>query len=89
MPGLMTAERNVDATATASHGHRKWWRKVWSLNIPPKIRVFWWRACRNFLPSKMESCRRHVERESFCPWYGNNTILKSLFNIANECPVAF
>ena len=43
MPGLMTAERNVDATATASHGHRKWWRKVWSLNIPPKIGVFWWK----------------------------------------------
>ncbi|OEL35903.1 hypothetical protein BAE44_0003078, partial [Dichanthelium oligosanthes] len=22
----------------------QWWRRVWKLNIPPKIRIFWWRV---------------------------------------------
>lgn len=25
------------------------WNEIWSLNLPPKIRIFIWRVCRNIL----------------------------------------
>ena len=31
---------------------RKIWRKLWSLNVPPKVRIFVWRACSNVLPTR-------------------------------------
>ena len=31
---------------------RKMWKRLWSLNIPPKVRNFMWRACSNILPTK-------------------------------------
>jgi hypothetical protein len=36
------------------------WRALWKVNIPPKVRVFWWRGLHNSLPSKSELKRRHV-----------------------------
>jgi hypothetical protein len=29
----------------------KMWSALWSLNIPPKIKSFWWKACHNALPT--------------------------------------
>jgi hypothetical protein len=34
--------------------------KVWKLKVPPKIRVFWWKALQNYLPVKIELQRHHV-----------------------------
>ena len=28
------------------------WRKLWQLNVPPKVRMFLWRACSNILPTR-------------------------------------
>jgi hypothetical protein len=45
------------------------WRKLWKLKIPPKIRIFWWRVIQNFLPTKMELCRRRGSRsDMFYLW---------------------
>ncbi|KAK9986836.1 hypothetical protein SO802_031787 [Lithocarpus litseifolius] len=56
------------------------WNKVWSLNVPPKVRVFLWRACSNCLPTKnlhrhkvrvemrCEICRQQPETVSHILW---------------------
>jgi hypothetical protein len=62
------------------------WKRLWKLKIPPKIRIFWWRVVHNFLPTKMELHRRHVEPEATCYTCGAAT--ESLFHIVFECPVA-
>lgn len=41
------------------------WRKVWKLDVPPKVRVFWWRVLHEFLPTKKILHRRHVEPLAF------------------------
>jgi hypothetical protein len=59
---------------------------IWKLCVPPKIRIFWWRAVNNFLPTKAELNRRHVEEESFCPTCGAEA--KTLHHVAFVCPLA-
>ncbi|KAL5560802.1 hypothetical protein UlMin_037013 [Ulmus minor] len=29
----------------------KWWKSLWQLKIPPKVRNFTWRLCKGWLPS--------------------------------------
>ena len=45
---------------------RKFWKKVWSLPIPHKVRRFCWRACRDILPTKAKLKRRNVIAEDVC-----------------------
>ena len=42
------------------------WRKLWHLNLPPKIKIFAWRACINGLP-KMEAINhRGISHSKTC-----------------------
>ena len=45
---------------------RKFWKKIWSLPIPHKVRHFCWRACRDTLPTKVKLRRRNVIGEDIC-----------------------
>ena len=53
---------------TTSNGSllRKFWKKIWSLPIPHKVRHFCWRACRDILPTKAKLKRRNVIAEDVC-----------------------
>lgn len=64
----------------------RWWKALWKLDIPPKIRIFWWRILNNFLPSKAELTRRHVAKESHCEACGNPC--ENLYHTAFECTFA-
>ncbi|KAL7243729.1 hypothetical protein ACSBR1_016032 [Camellia fascicularis] len=43
------------------------WSLIWSLNIPPKVRHFWWRVCQNKLATKENLFRRKCAPSSQCP----------------------
>lgn len=62
------------------------WKLLWKLDVPPKIRVFWWRVLHNSLPSKPELTRRHISKESYCEMCGEPD--ESLFHVFFDCPVA-
>jgi hypothetical protein len=62
------------------------WKRLWKLHVPPKIRIFWWRAVNNFLPTKAKLNRRHVELESFCPTCEAEA--ETLHHVAFVCPLA-
>ena len=42
-----TGEHSLDAQ------DQHMWKKVWSLNIPPKVRTFMWRACLDVPPTML------------------------------------
>ncbi|XP_075633488.1 uncharacterized protein LOC142605945 [Castanea sativa] len=43
------------------------WRKLWHLNLPPKIKIFAWRACKNALPTIKNLQSRGVVVGKTCP----------------------
>ena len=51
------------AEHSAARLHAWTWKEIWSLNVPPKIRTFIWRACSNCLPTRDNLHRRRVRVE--------------------------
>lgn len=55
-----TGEHSLDAQ------EQYMWKKVWSLNIPPKVRTFMWRACLDILPTKANLAQQKVRIDTRC-----------------------
>ncbi|KAL0411164.1 UNVERIFIED_CONTAM: hypothetical protein Slati_3706100 [Sesamum latifolium] len=47
------------------------WNFIWSAQVPPKVRVFAWRVCRNGLPTVLNLERRGVYTQGVCAWCGS------------------
>jgi len=81
-----TAAAMATADETRASGEDRSWSEVWKLNVPPKVRVFWWQVLHNSLPLKAELKRRHVAMESFCEMCGDPD--ESLYHVIFQCPMA-
>ena len=44
------------------------WKSVWSINTPPKVRTFLWRACSNILPTRDNLCKNKCNWILFVPY---------------------
>ena len=62
------------------------WKKVWSLNIPPKVRTFMWRACLDVLPTKANLAQRKVRIDTRCSLCCQQN--ETTCHISWECPLA-
>lgn len=51
-----------------AQNHRKFWQKLWKMNVPNRVKVFAWRACRNGLPTLLNLKTRKVVEEVACRW---------------------
>ena len=75
-----------NATAATQGMPNKGWRTFWSLPIPYKIIVFFWKISTNYLLVKAEIHRRINEVTSYCPLYcTEKETLEHLFFL---CPFA-
>ncbi|KAL8149774.1 hypothetical protein AgCh_006690 [Apium graveolens] len=74
---LMIQESKCDRMLEDNSG---FWRKMWNLKIPPKVKNFLWRALSNCLPTKDLLRQRHVQISAVCPTCNdhNESILHSL-----------
>ena len=45
---------------SSNGNHSQFWKNLWRLNVPNKIKSFAWRASRNTLPKKENLCHRKV-----------------------------
>lgn len=50
------------------------WKSIWRVNVPPKIRVFFWRLCKGWL----------VVKAKIASWYGGISSLCPLCSMATE-----
>ncbi|KAK2656774.1 hypothetical protein Ddye_009826 [Dipteronia dyeriana] len=58
-----------------------WWKTLWHLKIPTKVKVFIWRACRHWIPTRQCLAARHIPVEGVCPIYlrDSKTVLHALW----------
>lgn len=62
------------------------WQKIWKLQVPPKVKIFWWRVLNEFLPAKEILHRRHIEPTAFCELCGADR--ESIKHMLTECTAA-
>jgi hypothetical protein len=71
---------------TASTSAIDTWRQIWKLDVPPKVKIYWWRVVREFLPAKHVLYKRHVE---FVPTYDTcGDQEESIKHVLMECTIA-
>lgn len=44
-----------------------WWLKLWCLSLPPKLRIFFWRACRDLIPTPANLASMFISTCASCP----------------------
>ena len=54
------------ASSSNDSNLRCFWKKVWRLPVPHKVKHFLWRACCNILPTKENLMRRKVLSDDIC-----------------------
>uniref|UniRef100_A0A7N2MTJ9 RNase H type-1 domain-containing protein n=1 Tax=Quercus lobata TaxID=97700 RepID=A0A7N2MTJ9_QUELO len=63
----MRLSKHADQGANSDQSQMRWfWKKIWDLPLPHKVRHFEWRACRDILPTKVNLMRRKVVNDQFC-----------------------
>ncbi|KAH0922286.1 LOW QUALITY PROTEIN: hypothetical protein HID58_022304 [Brassica napus] len=60
-------------------------KKLWTLNIPPKIKIFWWKVLHNALPVATNFVRRVCRINADCQLCGEG--LESLSHLLYDCRV--
>ena len=53
-------------TSSDASMNRRFWKKLWKLQVPNKVRHFAWRACRGVLPIKENLSRRGIQLDVSC-----------------------
>ncbi|KAK2653785.1 hypothetical protein Ddye_013641 [Dipteronia dyeriana] len=66
-----------------------WWKLLWRLNIPLKVKLFVWRACNNWIPTMVNLEGRGLRVSSRCPVcdYGRETTWHALWGCKKHKPV--
>lgn len=66
--GIYTVKSGYWLGKTPLHGPaHNCWEIIWKAGTLPKVKNFLWRACWDFLPTKVTLARRHISTEDSCP----------------------
>jgi ribonuclease HI len=65
----------------SGNGTNSCWKKLWKMPVPPKVKSFWWRVIKKFIPARSILKHRHMEHIEFCEACGKSeeTIHHALF----------
>lgn len=44
----------------------EWWKSLWNLKIPPKVRIFWWQVSWDIIPSEQNLMIHHIPTPQAC-----------------------
>ncbi|OMO91045.1 Endonuclease/exonuclease/phosphatase [Corchorus capsularis] len=85
---LLSKTSSIDDNGQSSSGVQQagYWRKIWNLNVAPKIQNFIWRACKNVIPTKENLFKRRCGLNPDCNRCGEE--VESLEHILFFCPFA-
>ncbi|KAA3472610.1 reverse transcriptase [Gossypium australe] len=81
---LQNTEEYLRAYALQT-SYRKFYKKLWLLDLPTKIKITIWRVTWNFLPTKVNLQHKKLVTDASCPRCGDRA--KTLDHLFRECPV--
>ncbi|XP_060969470.1 uncharacterized protein LOC133036757 [Cannabis sativa] len=76
-----SASSSISAPSTSNRDFFKtWWKTLWHLPIPPKIKHFIWRAYHHILPTSSNLFSRKIIPSPYCSFrsHGQDTVTHSL-----------
>ena len=82
---LDTRRQQDDTDETAGTSGDQSWQRIWKLDVPPKVRAFWWRVIYEFLATKQVLHRRHIEPMAFCDTCGCQE--ESIGHVLMDCTI--
>uniref|UniRef100_A0A803PLS0 Reverse transcriptase zinc-binding domain-containing protein n=1 Tax=Cannabis sativa TaxID=3483 RepID=A0A803PLS0_CANSA len=56
----------VPGTMQERQDHELWWKKLWRLKIPPKVKHFAWKVAHNWLPANANLAKRGIASGVVC-----------------------
>ena len=63
---LCEVEANGVPSGSTDKGVKLFWKNIWCIKVPNKIKVFLWWACSNALPTKVGLYKRKVIDNTIC-----------------------
>ncbi|KAK3211235.1 hypothetical protein Dsin_015941 [Dipteronia sinensis] len=57
----------ASSSNSASSISTDWWKKLWNLKIPQKIKIFIWNGCFDWIPTMYNLCLRRIPVVDLCP----------------------
>uniref|UniRef100_A0A2C9V6E1 RNase H type-1 domain-containing protein n=1 Tax=Manihot esculenta TaxID=3983 RepID=A0A2C9V6E1_MANES len=73
-----------DESLVSMNDQQHLWKKIWSLQLIPKVKNFIWRACSNILPVRSVLVSRHVPIQDVCPFCLVES--ETIFHALISCP---
>ena len=63
---MRVVDADSNGESTTEHSQPPFWKKIWHLNSPPKVRIFAWRVCKNGLPTMLALQCSGLNTSGFC-----------------------
>ncbi|XP_062011004.1 uncharacterized protein LOC133727437 [Rosa rugosa] len=86
---LAQSTANLSSQASSSNRVRKlvgkFWHKVWKTRVPPKVRTFVWRLCKDVLPTRVARIQRIKIANLECAFCHNG--VEMALHLFKDCPV--
>lgn len=73
---------SVNQYASSSSGADPMWKRLWRLNIPPKAKIFLWRAVWDIIPHNGNLFKKGITESSRCPRCGSH---ESTMHVFRDC----
>ena len=58
------------SSSSNTNGERMVWKKLWALQLPPKVKVFAWKLAHNGLATQSNKVAHRMAKQSKCLIYG-------------------
>ncbi|KAK9993500.1 hypothetical protein SO802_023203 [Lithocarpus litseifolius] len=69
---IVSCDSMPNAGSSSVENQKKFWKSLWQLRVPNKIKHFVWRACNEALPTKTNLHHHHVTDYDICDLRGEH-----------------
>jgi hypothetical protein len=80
---LLSSQWKYQNPSSSDSNSAVFWNKLWKMQVPPKVRTFWWRVVHDFIPCREVLKKKHMELIGNCILCGAEE--ENTFHALFEC----